>query len=250
MEAITTVDLVIYGVAVFLMAILSGIAGAGGGFVMTPLLIFLGATPAQAVATGKFSGLSLSLGSIGGLQGVKKTSKRRLAFIMITALIIGLLAPLVITRLESELYKNLLGILLLLMIPVVIIKKVGQFEYEPSYNRKVIGAFLLIISLALQAVFSGGLGTLVNLVLMGFLGMPALEANLAKRYSQVVLNTVIVAGLLFSGLIIWKVALLGAIFGGTGGFVGGKMAVQKGNKFVMSITIFLMFASAMWLLLS
>lgn len=53
-------ELVGFGMAGFVMAILSGIAGAGGGFVMTPFGIFLGLTPAQSVSTGKFSGLSIT----------------------------------------------------------------------------------------------------------------------------------------------------------------------------------------------
>jgi len=45
-------QLLIYGVTGFVMSVFSGIAGAGGGFVMTPLLILLGLTPAQAVSSG------------------------------------------------------------------------------------------------------------------------------------------------------------------------------------------------------
>lgn len=249
MEAISRLDLIIYGAAVFLSAILSGIAGAGGGFIMTPLLIFLGATPAQAVATGKLSGLSISLGSIGGMRSVPKSSKRRLIVIASLAFIIGLLAPLVIVRLESELYRNILGVLLLAMIPILIWKKVGHTEMHPTVTKKAIGYILLIVSLGLQAIFSGGLGTLVNLVLMAFLGMPALEANVTKRYSQVILNTVIVLGVVLTGLIIWPVAIIGIVMAGLGGFIGGKIAVKRGNTFVMSIFIVLMLFSALELLL-
>jgi uncharacterized membrane protein YfcA len=55
-------ELALYGGAGFLMSILGGIAGGGGGFVMTPLAIFLGLTPAQAVSTGKFAGHECSGG--------------------------------------------------------------------------------------------------------------------------------------------------------------------------------------------
>lgn len=248
MEAISTADLIIYSIAVFASAILSGTAGAGGGFLMTPLLIFLGASPAQAVATGKLSGLSVSIGSLAGLREVKPASKKQTLVIVGLAFVIGLLAPLAITKLDSEFYRKTLGILLLLMIPILIWKKVGTVEHSPSFAKRGLGYFLLIVSLGMQAVFAGGLGTLVNIVLMAFLGMPALTANVTKRYSQVVLNSVVILGVLFTGLIIWPVALLGVIFAGIGGYIGGKIAIKKGNAFVMAIFIAMMFVSALELL--
>lgn len=249
MEAITGLGLVVYGVAAFFMAILSGIGGAGGGFIMTPLLIFMGLSPAQAVATGKFSGLALSLGSLGGLSEVKRGSKKQLYFIVGLAFVIGLFAPLAITRLDSEVYRQALGILLLCMVPVLIIKKVGRKEYKPSKAKQIAGYFLLTLSLCLQAVFSGGLGTLVNIVLMVFLGMSALEANVTKRTSQVVLNTVIVLGVLASGLVVWKLALVAVVASSAGGYIGAKIGVKRGDTFVMTVFIILMIVSALYLLL-
>lgn len=248
MEAISNIELVVYGVLAFFTAIISGIGGAGGGFIMTPLLIFLGLTPAQAVATGKFSGLALSLGSLGGLSQVKRGSKKQLYFIVGLAFVIGLLAPLAITRLDSEVYRRVLGVLLLCMVPILIVKKVGRKEHKPSKSKQIAGYFLLTIGLSLQAVFSGGLGTLVNIVLMAFLGMSALEANVTKRTSQVVLNTVIVLGVLASGLIVWKIALIAMVASSAGGYIGARIGVKKGDTFVMAVFIFLMIVSALYLL--
>lgn len=248
MESITNIELVVYGVLAFFAAIMSGIGGAGGGFIMTPLLIFLGLSPAQAVATGKFSGLALSVGSLGGLSDVKRGSKKQLAFIIFLALVIGLLAPFAITRLDTQVYRQALGVLLLCMVPILIIKKVGRKEYHPSKLKQGAGYFLLVISLCLQAVFSGGLGTLVNIVLMAFLGMSALEANVTKRTSQVVLNTVIVLGVLASGLIVWKLAIVAMIASSCGGYIGGRIATKKGDTFVMTVFIILMIVSALYLL--
>lgn len=78
--------------------------------------------------------------------------------------------------------------------------------------------------------------------------MSALQANVTKRYSQLILNTVIVLGLLGSGLIVWKVAVVGIISAGLGGFIGGKTAAKRGNGFVMTIFVVLMFVSALGLL--
>ncbi|HVI60560.1 MAG TPA: TSUP family transporter, partial [Candidatus Saccharimonadales bacterium] len=128
----SSLQLIIYAAAAFGAAILSGIAGGGAGFINTPLLIFFGLSPAQAVATGKLTGLSLSVGSLGGLQSIPKKSKKELVAIMALAFVIGLAAPFVITNLDSAVYRRLLGILLLAMIPVLLFKKIGQVEQKSS----------------------------------------------------------------------------------------------------------------------
>lgn len=242
-------QLVIYGAVGVIMSVFSGIAGGGGGFVMTPLLIALGLSPAQAVSTGKITGLTITLGALGGMKSVHgKLSKRRVIPVMILAFFVGLLVPFVIKSLDSEVYRVTLGIILLLMIPIMVLKKIGIESRTPTMLQRYIGSVLLTLSLFLQGVFSGGLGTLVNVVLMGMLGMTATEANVTKRWSQLILNTTIVIGVFLSGLIQWDVLIVGIPATFIGGYLGGKIAVKKGNKFVVNTMIILMIISAGYLI--
>lgn len=241
--------LIFFGIAGFLTSIFSGIAGAGGGFVMTPLGIFLGLSPAQAVSTGKFSGLSVTIGSLFGMKKAHgRVSKARVIPVMILAFVVGLAVPFVIKTLDNDVYRITLGIILLLMIPIMIIKKVGTKSHKPNLLQKIFGGGLLTSALVLQGVFSGGLGTLVNIVLMGMLGMTALEANLTKRWSQLILNTTIIIGVIGSGLIVWQVVAVGVGSTFLGSMVGGRMAVDKGDTFIMKVMIVLMFISAILLI--
>lgn len=244
-----TWQLIIYGVVSIITSILSGIAGAGGGFIMTPLSILFGLTPAQAVSSGKFNGLALTVGSLGGLRVQKSyLRKRGVAVIAGLSLVVGLLVPIVIKAFDSKWYQLTLGIIILLLVPLMIYKKVGLRPHATSRLQKGIGGVLLTISLFLQGVFSGGLGALVNVVLMGFLGMSAIEANITKRLSQVVLNVVIIAGVLGSGLIYWPVVVIGMFTATIGGYIGGHMALKRGDRFIMTIMIGLMVASALFLI--
>lgn len=242
-------ELVLFGVIGFAMAILSSIAGGGGGFIMTPLAILLGLTPAQAVSTGKFGGLSTTIGSLFGMRGAKeRASWHRIVPIMILALGVGLAVPFVIKTLDNEVYRIALGIILLLMIPIMILKKTGIKSYHPSKWQKIGGGFLLTLALVLQGVFSGGLGSLVNIVLMGMLGMTAMEATITKRWSQVILNVTIIIGVLLSGLVVWRVVLVAVPANFVGSYIGGHIAVRKGDVFIMRIMMILMFVSAILLI--
>lgn len=244
-------ELVLFAFAGFGMAILSGIAGAGGGFIMTPLGIFLGLTPAQSVSTGKFSGLSVTIGSLFGMKDARKrVSWSRIVPIMILSFIVGLAVPFVIKSLDADVYRKTLGVILLLMIPIMIFKKVGINPGDPRPWQRILGGGLLTLALILQGVFSGGLGTLVNVVLMSMMGMTAVEANITKRWSQLILNVTVIAGVIGSGLVLWNVAAVGVCSTFFGSVIGGKMAVKKGDAFIMRIMISLMFISAIGLLVA
>lgn len=242
-------DFVIYGAAGFVMAILSGIAGAGGGFIMTPLGIFLGMSPAQTVSTGKFNGLSITIGSLFGMKKAHgRVSRARVVPVMVLAFFVGLLVPFAIKALDNKAYRIAIGIILLLMIPIVILKKIGVHPHNPSRLQKISGGFLLSLALALQGVFNGGLGTLVNVVLMGMMGMTAIEANLTKRWSQLILNTTIILGVIGAGLIVWPAVVVGVSATLIGSYIGGRMAVSKGDEFIMRIMVVLMLVSAVALI--
>jgi uncharacterized membrane protein YfcA len=231
------------------MSVFSGIAGSGAGFVTTPLLIVLGLSPAQAVSTGKVGGFFIAVGSLGGLRSENvKVNRGRVAVIMLLALGVGLGVPTAIRGLDNETYRVALGILILLMVPPMIIKKIGIKARRPGVRQRGLGLILLTIALALEGAFSGGLATLINIDLMGMLGMTAAEANLAKRWAQLVLNFTILAGIVASGLIVWPVALATIPTTLVGGYVGGKIGAQHGDRFIVNAMLALMVVSGLALI--
>ncbi len=243
------VELFIFGVAGFVTSILSGITGGGGGFIMTPLGIFFGLSPAQAVSTGKFSGLSVTIGSLFGMRKAHgRVSKNRIIPVMVLAFLVGLIVPFVIKTLDNDVYMVALGIIFILMIPIMIIKKVGIVPRKPDLKRRILGGGQLTLALLLQGVFSGGLGTLVNVALMSMMGMTALEANITKRWSQLILNITIIVGVIGAGLIVWQVMLVGIFSTFFGSILGGRMAVNKGDEFIMKVMVALMFISGVALI--
>lgn len=242
------IGLVIYGIAGVFLSIFSSIAGGGGGLVATPLMIFLGLSPQEAIASGKPVGLSLAASNVRVVNKHKFHSWSTLIPIMVMAAVIGLIAPQFITRIEGDIYQKLIGLLILSMIPVVHYKKVGLEKKIMSKKHKRLGFVLVGVAFMLQSLFSSGLGMLANLAMAGFLGMSALEANISKRYVQILMNSILILGLIGSGLIIWQVSLVGAVANFTGGTIGAHLSVKKGNGFVMNALKVVMFLSGAALL--
>lgn len=217
---------------------------------MTPFMIFLGLTPQQAIASGKIGGLGVTLGSLQGLTKAKVHRKKPIILMMILAGVVGVIAPHLITRLDNEVYRNILGVLIILLVPLMIYKKVGVKKRSPATWQKIIAGPVLFGTLLLQAVFSGGMGSLVVLTLMSLVGMTALEANVTKRFSQVLMNSLLVIGLWGTGLIIWEVAIVLFSCNIVGGYIGAHIAIKQGDKFVTYVIAGLMIVSGIGLLIT
>ncbi len=241
--------LLVYAVVAFFMSVLSGATGGGGGFIMTPLMIFLGLTPAEAVANGKFGGISVTIGSLVGLKEHKVSNRKLVIILTILAVIAGLIAPKIIVSIDPEAYENILGVMLMVLSPFIIYKQIGKKTKEVSRAKTYIGLVLVLSSMVLVGIFSGGLGIFINIAMMGFLGLSALDASVTKRLGQLVLNSVIILGLIGSGLFIWKVIVAGILANTSGGYVGGKIAIKKGSDFVSKLIAIAAFLSGFALVL-
>lgn len=240
--------LIFYAVVAFVMSILSGATGGGGGFILTPLMIFLGLSPAQAVANGKFGGLSVTVGSLAGLRGHKVSNRRLVILLALIAFVIGLIAPKIIVEIDAEIYEKILGVLMIFLSPLIVYKKVGHATKKLSKKHEALGFLLIITSMFLVGIFSGGVGIFINIAMMGFLGMSSLDASVTKRFSQLVLNATIIIGLIGSGLFLWKVILVNVVVNGFGGYVGGKVALKRGAGFVSTLIAITAFLSGIALL--
>jgi uncharacterized membrane protein YfcA len=241
-------ELLALGVVGFFLAIASGIAGGGGGIIMTPLLLFFGLSPAQAIATGKLGGLAMAVGSLRGMKGYRNIAKRTIVIIVLLSILAGIVSSRVIASLEGDAYNLIIAIVLIVLGCVMYVKKIGSVSKKRGRKASMFGYVALFTALLLQGVFSSGLGVLVSLALMVGLGLESIQANIAMRTTQLVLNVVIVLALIGSGLILWNVALVMSVANLAGSFIGGRIAVRKGSAFVSKSIALLAIVSGVALL--
>jgi len=212
-----------------LLGILSGISGGGGGFVMIPLLIFIGLPPQMAVATGKMNGLG---GAFGGLAAFAKTGliRKDIVRVMIPiAIVIGLVAPLAFSAIDAEAFQSILGFLLLALTPTLFLRRRNQKKIVKE--RRVLGYSAYSGVLTLQAIFGSGTGTLAMFVLTLLFGTSKLEANATKRAVVAVLTPVTFVSLLVSGYVSVSHGLVGMVAAFFGANIGSKIAISKGEQF-------------------
>jgi uncharacterized membrane protein YfcA len=106
----------------------------------------------------------------------------------------------------------------------------------------------MAIVLLLQGLLGGGVGALVSVVMVVFFGKTALEGNIMKRKTSIVLNIVIVASLFTSGLINFTYGFAAMAGGLIGGYMGSMTALKKGDEFALKTMIIFMLVSGIWLI--
>jgi uncharacterized membrane protein YfcA len=72
---VAVVFILTFGASIF-----SGMAGGGGGFIILPLLIALGLSPQQAVATMKLGAFGIGTGSVAAFRKKSFENRRLLIF--------------------------------------------------------------------------------------------------------------------------------------------------------------------------
>ncbi len=223
-------------VGVFVMSLLVGgfsaMSGSAGGIVMTPFFIWLGLTPQQTIATGKFASFGLSIGAITAFRKkVVKEKRSILVAVIVLSILIGIVSAYTFQRVGNATLQKLIGVFMLLMIPAVWGENAGTRRKRVSKFRLRLGYVALAGVLFIQGVFGGGVGTILSVVFILFFGTTAIEANMLQRIATLLLNSVIVLLILHTSLIVFDygtAALIGALIGG---FAGSKFALKKGEKF-------------------
>jgi uncharacterized membrane protein YfcA len=244
--------------------VLSGMAGSGAGFVMTPLLLSVGLPPSITRAAATFGEMGVQVGSLfAGRQKVRHTG--RLSLLerqqneqakvgksrFIRSLIgIGLinvsLAAWIIPKLNADGVELLIGIFLLVMIPRLFIRN-QKVEWSERSLRQRSGGYTLFTGVSFaQALFGMGIGMFISIVITKQFGWTLTEANRIKR--QLLWAQSMVLIVLLHDVINWRfsvVTLAGALIGG---YVGTKIGDRGGEDFVRGIMAAMMAASGLWLL--
>jgi uncharacterized membrane protein YfcA len=236
---------------VFLASIFSGMAGGGGGMITIPFLIALGLSPQQAIATNKFIGFGVGVGATAAFKRKALENPKLLTFLLIVAVSISLIVPHLFRKFSENFFQVAIGIIMLALIPVVLSEKNGLRQIQTSKMRKIIGGIFIAVVFLFQGLFSSGIGSLNNIVLMSFFGLPALTANAVRRVSTMALNTFIIITLIATtNFIIAKYAVAGISAGLIGSYIGSRMALKRGEKFAKYALALFMLVSGIILLLT
>lgn len=212
-------------------SILSGIAGGGGGFVMSPYWLVSGMTPAQSAATGAFMATGMSASSVAAFRKTDHFPKnRKLLYILLATTLIGsILGAIILPKINIQAFKHMLATITIAALPLLFIKPNIKHHLSKHGN---IGLLLAVALLIIGSIItSSAFSILFALTLMTFFNMSVLQMTALRRLVGVVQSVVLFVAFTVQGYLVWQHALAGFIGGSIGSYIGTKYAIKKGEAF-------------------
>ncbi len=223
-------------IAAFLAGFVDAIVG-GGGLIQTPMgLVLLPNLPVASVI-GSLKIPSFSGTFFAAIQYLKKMDMnwKLLLVMMVLAVPSAFAGSALLTIVSNDFMKPLLLVVLSLLVVYTYAKKnFGQHVDKSHSNaQQLLYAVLISITIGFYDGFIGpGTGSFFVLAFITLLGFDFLHASANAKMVNLATNFGSICLFIGKGKIIWSIAIPMAVCNALGGFIGAKLAISKGNKFI------------------
>ena len=241
-----TIYIILFIVALFAAAI-DAIAG-GGGLLVVPTMLLLGINPLVTLGTNK---LQSCFGTATSSYNYFKNGLLReenIKLLSIISFLGSLIGTMLVSQLSNELLNNLIPILLIGAATFLIINKGNKYNFSKSVAMAIYPIVLLIGFY--DGFFGPGTGTFFVLTFLIIKNRSLMEATAATKVLNLSSNFASFLVFQFYGFVIWELALVMAIAQVTGAYIGSKLAISNGEKFVRPVIVFISIVLSIRILIS
>jgi uncharacterized membrane protein YfcA len=233
--------LLFLGVAAFLAGWVDAVVG-GGGLVQLPALMvaFPQAAPVQLLATNK-------MGSVAGTTTSSITYLRRVRLDLRTALPLAasafvgsLLGAVVASWIPREAFNPVILVVLVGVGAFTVLRPdLGQVAAMRFSGRRHYGAAVGVGAVIgfYDGALGPGTGSFLVFALVGVLGYGFLEASGKAKLANLATNVAALVVFLPQGAVIWQVAAVLMVCNVAGGYLGARLAVARGSRFIRLVFI-------------
>lgn len=231
-----TYVIIILCVAAFAAGFVDAVVG-GGGLIQTPVtLIVLPNLPVSTII-GSLKIPSFSGTSFAAAQYFRKVKMdwKLLLLMMALAVPSAYLGSMLLTQVSNDFMKPLLLVILsLLAIYTYAKKNFGQHsDKSHSIRQQVLYAIIISTTVGFYDGFIGpGTGSFFVVAFISLLGFDFLQASANAKMVNLATNFGSICLFVIKGKIIWAIAIPMAVCNAAGGFVGAKLAINRGNRFI------------------
>ena len=226
---------------VFLGGFVDAIAG-GGGLISLPAYMIVGLSPIDAIGTNKFSA------SCGTFVATMRYS--RCGFIrwkeLIPAIATALIGSWIGARLALLVENDIFKIIMLVILPITAIlvlnkKTLGKYRSPFAIGKTVTIISILALMMGVYDGFYGpGTGTFLMLMLICIAHVSMEEAVGSTKVINLSTNIASLSVYLVHEKVLFPLALVAAVFGIAGNFIGARYFTKKGAGFAKPIIIFVL----------
>ena len=228
--------IVLLCLAAFLAGFIDAIVG-GGGLIQTPMGIILLPNLPVATIIGTLKIPSFSGTFFAAIQYLKKIEMnwKLLIVMMVLAVPSAYLGSTLLVYMSNDFMKPLLLVILSLLLIYTYVKNNFGMHAEKFHSpiKQIIYAVLISIIIGFYDGFIGpGTGSFLVLAFVVILGFDFLQASANAKMVNLATNFGSICLFLIKGKIIWLIAIPMSVCNALGGYIGAKLAISKGNKFI------------------
>ncbi len=226
----TAIGFVFAGLAAIAAGLINALAG-GGTLITFPVLMAIGLPAVSANVTNT---VALCPGYLGGtLAQVKdlKEQKNRLWVTLTAAVLGGFVGGILLLQTGEKLFTNLVPFLILLAAGLLAIQNPVRGwllkRQEKSFS-KPISELWVFFPVFLGSIYGGYFGAGLSVIVLAVLGLIMNDSltrlNALKQGIAFATNVAAALFFVFSGKVVWSIALVMAIGALLGGAIGGRLA--------------------------
>ncbi len=226
----TPLQFLLAGVAAVVAGAVNALAG-GGTLITFPMLIALGV---PAVGANVTNTVALCPGYLGGTLAQRndlRGQRRRLWLIVPASAVGGVLGGFLLLHTGEKLFRDLVPWLILLASGLLAIQNPVRAWLTRRMGADQSGAGLegwTWLPVGLASVYGGYFGAGLSVIVLSALGLTVHDSltrlNALKQAVAFAVNTAAAVFFVFSGQVVWSMALVMAVGALLGGTLGGKLA--------------------------
>lgn len=231
----------------FVAGFVDSIVG-GGGLIQLPafLLAFPHLAPAMVLGSNKFAGFSGT--SFAAYRYVRTTPVQWKAVgpAIFTALVCGFIGAELVSHFDKDLVRPVIFALLIAVAVYTYVKKDFGIVTSGGVQGKQVVVWSLLTGAVLgiyDGFFGPGTGSFLIVIYVSLFGFDFLNASVSAKLVNCATNVAALAAFMWSGNVVWEIALPLAAFNIAGSWLGVKTALKRGRGFIR--VFFLVVVTAM-----
>jgi uncharacterized membrane protein YfcA len=228
-----------FPISLFLIGLISGFVGAMGGpsgLVILPFMIMSGFSPVLALGTARFAA---TMPWVIAVTKFKKAGQVRIPEIFYLAIlggVAGTIGTYLILDIDESYVYPIIGVALMIAAPLSFVKKdFGLINKDYGRVKGAFGYFIYFIVMLYGGFFGAGASVLAIFTIVSFMGFKMLEAHSTHMAVWIIMSVASCALFMINGQIDYYNALIILISMSIGSYIGSKVIIQQGDRWIKII---------------
>ena len=224
---------ILLGFIIGFLAAFVGVITGSGGLVSMGYLLLAGLPFAIAIATNRVASLGATASGLFTYGRAGKVDWKLGLLLAGPAFCGSLIGANLLVLVNERVAELILASFLIVLIPLIFFnKKLGIDEFQPSNNRQIVGVILYFCFGILAGMFGVGVGTISIVIIAGIFGRSLSKAAATNIVAWLLVSLAALTVFVTNNLINYAVALpmMAGMF--VGGYLGAKLAIKKGDRFI------------------